>query len=50
MDFEKEVVKLIKEYGAPEAISKEIEEFLIGSCNAYSIGEIYIESGLNEED
>lgn len=46
--FEKKVIEIIDDYGAPENITDEIKEFLFGSSNnIYSIIEFVKE--LNEE-
>ena len=40
MEFEDALEKLIEDYGAPEHITEEIKDFLICSCNIYSIIEL----------
>jgi len=40
MAFEDALEKLIDDYGAPEHIAEEIKDFLIQSCNVYSIIEL----------
>jgi hypothetical protein len=40
MTFEDALEKLIDDYGAPEHIAEEIKDFLIQSCNVYSIIEL----------
>ena len=43
MDFEDEVEKLIDDYGCPDGVKIELQNFLIDSGNAYFIGELYTE-------
>lgn len=40
MEFEDALEKLVDDYGAPEHITEEIKDFLIQSCNVYSIIEL----------